>query len=110
MPRLELDDGTYPDFRVPTFTAPEEADDSGSEQLPSTEQPWGSMSIVPGMSTMELLEAHRQTLSQMYADNKTELHSVTLSRRHMQPPDLYRSMIIEGLSDSLAGYNFGIEG
>ncbi|KAH9578715.1 hypothetical protein LSM04_003133 [Trypanosoma melophagium] len=109
MPQLELEDGTYPAFRVPTFTALDEEDESGSERLPATEQPWASISIVPGMSTVELLQVHRQTLAQLQDGNNIELHSVTLSRRHMQPPDLYKSMIIESLADSLANYNFALE-
>ncbi|KEG13463.1 hypothetical protein DQ04_00991070 [Trypanosoma grayi] len=111
MPRVELEYRTDPAFQVATFTEARERSRDGSERAELTSYQSRETSIVPGMSTAELLDAHRKSLMSLHSvgdvDAEVDLHSITLSRRHLQPPEMYKSMLIEGMSDSLGEYNFG---
>ncbi|KAF8301811.1 hypothetical protein TcYC6_0053410 [Trypanosoma cruzi] len=112
MSHWELDDNNDYFFKIPTFTSPKEQSDAGSDSRELDSQHQNEMSIVPGMSVAELLEAHRQVLLSLNADsNKSgdrELHSLTLSRRHLLRPNMYESMVIDGVLESLTSFSFGV--
>ncbi|RNF01848.1 hypothetical protein TraAM80_06786 [Trypanosoma rangeli] len=112
MHQLELESNNHPLFQVPSFMGSEDVDDthSNSSDIPSYQH--SEMSIVPGMTTAQLLRSHRWTLSHMrsgcHKNGDENLYSLTLSRRHLLIPKEYESMVIDGVLEALENYSFGV--
>ncbi|RNF04030.1 uncharacterized protein Tco025E_08038 [Trypanosoma conorhini] len=112
MHQLEDDEGNNTFFQIPSFLGPEGARDAGTNTSDMPSYQYSEMSIVPGVTTAQLLRSHRWTLSHMHPhshkDCDGELYSLTLSRRHLLIPKEYESMVIDGVLASLEGYTFGV--